>query len=65
MSDKEKMREFGSWLIGEIEEIAEGYKEANESGSSTAALVKGVTKIVLLQVLNKFRAIEGREDEKI
>lgn len=65
MSNKEKTKEFENWLTEQIKEVFEGYIEADESGDRTAALVKGVAEIVLLQVLNQFRAIEGREDEKV
>ena len=65
MTNKEKMREFENWLTEQIKEVFEGYIEADENGNRTAALVKGVAEIVLLQVLNQFRAIERREDEKV
>lgn len=65
MTDKEKMKEFENWLTEQIKEVFEGYIEADENGNRTAALVKGVAEIVLLQVLNQFRAIERREDEKV
>lgn len=65
MTDKEKMKEFENWLKCQIKEVFEGHIEANESRNRTAVLVKKVAAIVLLQVLNKFRAIERREDEKV
>lgn len=65
MTDKEKMREFENWLMYQTKEVFEGYIETEESGDCTAALVKEVAAIVLLQVLNNFRAIERREDEKV
>ncbi|MDU7217618.1 MAG: hypothetical protein E6293_09025 [Dialister sp.] len=65
MTDKEKMKEFENWLKCQTKEVFEGYIEADESGNRTAVLVKEVAAIVLLQVLNQFRAIERREDEKI
>lgn len=58
MTDKEKMKEFENWLNCQIKEVFEGYIEADENGNRTAALVKGVAEIVLLQVMNKFREIE-------
>lgn len=63
MTDKEKMKEFENWLKLQTKEVFEGYIEADESGNRTAALVKEVAAIVLLQVLNGFRAIERREND--
>lgn len=65
MTDKEKMKEFKNWLKHQTKEVFKGYIEADESGNRTATLAKEVAAIVLLQVLNKFRTIERREDEKI
>lgn len=65
MTDKEKMKEFKNWLKYQTKEVFKGYIEADESGNRTATLAKEVAAIVLLQVLNKFRTIERREDEKI
>lgn len=60
MTDKEKMKEFENWLTEQIKEVFEGYIEADESVNRTAALVKKVAAIVLLQVLNQFNEIERR-----
>ena len=65
MTDKEKMKEFENWLKYQIKDVFKGYIETEKSGDHTATLVKEVAAIVLLQVLNKFRAIERREDEKV
>lgn len=64
MTDKEKMKEFENWLKCQIKEVFKGYIETKKSGDHAATLVKDVAAIVLLQVLNKFRAIERRENEK-
>lgn len=65
MTDKEKMNEFENWLKYQIKDVFKGYIETEKSGDHTATLVKKVVAIVLLEVLNKFRAIERREDEKV
>lgn len=58
MIDKEKIREFESWLKNQIEEANKRCIEAYESGSSTAVSVEVISGFVLTQVLNKLNEIE-------
>lgn len=65
MSNKEKTRKFENWLKEQKTIAGKKYVEAVKNGNTRSTFIQIITESVLLQVLNKFREIERRENEKI
>ncbi len=65
MTDKEKMKEFENWLKEQKKIASKKYAEAVKNGNTRSTFIQIITESVLLRVLNKFREIERREDEKV
>ena len=65
MSNKEKTREVENWLKEQKKIASKKYVEAVKNGNTRSTFIQTITESVLLRVLNKFREIERRENEKV